>query len=385
MSDVIAPFGFLTAGQIIFGRGAREQAAARTAKYGTCIALVRGKSVAWVDVFKDELRTVGVTVHEVSCTQEPSLPMISQALDGLRPHGVDAVVAIGGGAVIDMGKALAALLPASGDPLTYLESVGQGQPLDTAPVPFVAIPTTSGTGAELTKNAVILVPEAGRKVSLRDDRMLPDLALVDPELTDGCPRSVTLASGLDAITQVIEPYLCNKSSPLTDALCRDAIPKGLAAIFKLAQGEDADARDAMSYTSMIGGMALANAGLGAVHGLAGVLGGRVLAPHGLVCGRLLGPVLMANHAKMTADGQTTARFDEVASWMEAAWELPRGQVFENLSGLLDDWGVPRLGEWVTAQTPLEPIAEEASGSSSMKANPCILSHKTLIGIMKQAI
>ncbi|MFK7745159.1 MAG: iron-containing alcohol dehydrogenase [Roseobacter sp.] len=379
------PFSFRTAADIRFGRGIRVQAPEVLGRFGAQVALVRGRSVPWVDQLSRDLVANKAEVHEVFCTQEPSLPMVETALNTLRPLNVDAVVAVGGGAVIDLGKAIAALLPAQDRPIAYLEGVGGGQPLGAAPLPFVAIPTTSGTGAELTKNAVILVPEAGRKVSLRDDRMLPDVAIIDPELTDNSPRAVTLSSGLDAITQVIEPYLCNKSNPMTDALCHDAIPKGLAAINHLAHGENEQARDAIAYTSMIGGMTLANAGLGAVHGLAGVMGGRLHAPHGLICGRLLGPVLQANTAALEAEGMDTARFDQVAVWIADMLDLPIPTAFAQLPLLLDRWNVPRLTEWVPAGTDLEQIANEAATSSSMRANPCELSRETLVEIIKQAI
>ena len=248
----------------------------------------------------------------------------------------------------------------------------------------MAIPTTAGTGAEVTKNAVIAVPDAGRKVSLRDQRMLPDLAIVDPALTDNAPREVTLASGLDALTQVVEPYLTPRANPLTDALCQAAIPMALRALQRLAAGEDPSARDDMCFVSLCGGMALANAGLGAVHGLAGVIGGRLGAPHGLICGRLLGPVLVENHQALLDEGAPVHRFAELGGWMSAAWEVSQAAPFGDLSVLLDRWEVPRLSQWMTQQTDLAAIAEEAAAASSMKANPCVLSQAALVRIMRAA-
>jgi hypothetical protein len=166
--------------------------------------------------------------------------------------------------------------------MDHLEVVGRGLPLTEAPLPFIAIPTTAGTGSEATKNAVIGLHDQGRKVSLRDDRMLARLAIVDPALTDGTPWAVTLASGLDAVTQVIEPFVSVKATPYTDAISAPAISAGLMALQRLRQGEDQDARDALAWVSLSGGLALANAGLGAVHGLAGVIGGLCPAPHGAV-------------------------------------------------------------------------------------------------------
>jgi alcohol dehydrogenase class IV len=310
--------------------------------------------------------------------------LLEDARAQAREFATDVVVAVGGGAVIDLGKAVAALAPSRNPAMDHLEGVGQGAPLIEAPLPFVAIPTTAGTGAEVTKNAVIAVPEAGRKVSLRDDRMLPRLAIVDPALTDNAPRAVTLASGLDAVVQVIEPYLCNRANPLTDAMSRAAIPMGLSALNQLAQRESHQARDQMAFVSLCGGLCLANSGLGAVHGLAGVIGGRLGAPHGLICGRLLGPALEVNHAALKRCDESTVRMDEVAGWIAASLGVPRETAFADLRQVLDNWGVAGLARWITSDTNLAEIAEEAAGSSSMRANPCVLETDELVGIMRAA-
>ncbi|MGC9420256.1 MAG: iron-containing alcohol dehydrogenase, partial [Rhodovulum sp.] len=232
-------FELLTPGRIVFGRGAAAGAAARIAAMGRRVLLVRGGSVGFADALAADLRALGAEVLGLRGQGEPTLDALQSALAEARAFAPDAVAAIGGGSVIDLGKALAALVPSDRPPLDHLEVVGQGLPLPRPPLPMAALPTTAGTGAEATKNAVIGVPAHGRKVSLRDDRMIPALALVDPGLTDGCPWAVTLASGLDAVTQVIEPYLSARASPLTDALCRDAIPRSLAALVRLAEAEDA--------------------------------------------------------------------------------------------------------------------------------------------------
>ena len=196
------------------------------------------------------------------CVANPICRLIEAALTEARAQAARAVIALGGGAVIDAGKALAALVPATRPVLDHLEVVGQGLPLDASPLPFAALPTTAGTGSEVTRNAVIAVPDARRKVSLRDARMVTRIAVVDPGLTDGCPRGVTLASGLDAITQVIEPYISTRANPLTDALTLPRVALALRALDRLMQAEDAAARDEMALTSLCGGLALANAGLG---------------------------------------------------------------------------------------------------------------------------
>lgn len=378
-------FSFLTAGRIEFGRGVSEQAAQLALGFGTRVLLVRGRSVPFVNDLRDALRGLGAEVEEVFSTGEPTLEALEAGLDIGRTLQVDVILAIGGGAVIDLGKAIAALLPGDGAMMDHLEGVGCGKPLTAAPLPMVAIATTSGTGAEVTKNAVITVPEAGRKVSLRDSRMVPDVALIDPALADHTPRAQTLASGLDALTQVIEPYVSRRANPLTDALCCAAIPKGAQALARLAEAECPQARDDMAFVSLAGGLALANAGLGAVHGLAGVLGGRLGAPHGLICGRLLGPVMVANAAAIGVAGGALDRFQEVAGWVAQGFDQAPDSVFERLPNLLDDWQVERLTHWLTPEVDLAQIAEEAAETSSMKANPCVLPASELVRLMRLAM
>tara|TARA_R110002049_G_scaffold188402_1_gene356782 strand:- start:9981 stop:11123 length:1143 start_codon:yes stop_codon:yes gene_type:complete len=377
----IGPFDFTTAGRIRFGRGVANDAAALALPFGRRILLVRGSSVAWVDELASQLRAQGATVTEYRAAGEPDIAGVTAATAAGRGAAVDAVVGVGGGAILDLAKAAAALIPSQGHIMDHLEVVGQGRALTTDPLPMVAIPTTAGTGAEVTKNAVIAVPDAARKVSLRDDRMLPRLALVDPALTDNAPRAVTLGSGLDALVQVIEPFLSSRANLLTDAICRAAIPMGIAALRQLESGEDSDARDAMAYVSLSGGLALANAGLGAVHGLAGVVGGRFGAPHGLICGRLLGPVLAANHVGMGP----SARMDAVLDWLATGFGLPRADVFAALDARIDAWGLDRLGRWIGSDADLTAVAQEAQASSSMRANPCILPVTTLEACLRVAL
>ncbi|WPZ23483.1 iron-containing alcohol dehydrogenase (plasmid) [Sulfitobacter faviae] len=375
----ISPFGFATAGRIRFGRGVAGEAASAARGYGRQVLLLRGGSVAWVDELARDLAAAGCEVTQLRGSGEPSVDDVRAAVAAGR--GADVVLGVGGGAVIDLAKAAAALIPSECDVMEHLEVVGGGKPLQADPLPMIAIPTTAGTGAEVTKNAVIAVPEAARKVSLRDDRMLPRLALVDPALTDGAPRGVTLGSGLDALVQVIEPYLSSKANPLTDALCRAAIPQGITALKRLAAGEDPAARDALAYVSLSGGLALANAGLGAVHGLAGVIGGRFGAPHGLICGRLLGPVLAANRDAIGA----TTRFSEVQMWLSDGFGLPEEGRFDALTAMLDDWGLDRLNQWIPEDADLGETAREAAASSSMRANPCVLEAETLEACIRAAI
>lgn len=370
------PFGFAGPAQILFGRGEFSRAPGLATGLGRHVFVVHGASRRHAQAFLDDL-DMPATAH--ACPREPDIGMLLGALDAARAAGADCVVAIGGGAVIDLGKAVAGLLDASSHPLDHLEVVGKGQPLVTPPAPFMAIPTTAGTGAEVTKNAVIGVPEHGRKVSLRDPRMLADIALIDPALTDHCPRETTLASGLDAVTQVIEPYICSRTNPMTDALCRDAIPRGLRALRRLMTAEDEGARDDMALTSLFGGLALANSGLGAVHGLAGVIGGLVPgAPHGAICGALLPHVLAANFANCPRDSLQARRIAEI-----------RVSIGESLGTAdLAQWarsgGLPGLAQMGVRPELHREIAEQAQSSSSMAANPVPLSVDVLMAVLRAA-
>ena len=376
---MIPPFTFATAGQIRFGRGAAEGGAvAAVLGFGTRVALVHGATEARAHWLIDALRDAGAQVRTIACPGEPTLAALDAARAALRADPPEVVVALGGGAVIDLAKALAALVPSARPALDHLEVVGKGLPLDQAPLPLVALPTTAGTGAEVTRNAVIGLPDQGVKVSLRDPRMYPDIALIDSSLMEEAPKTVVLAAGLDAVTQVIEPYVCARANPMTDALARAAIPSGLRALKAVVEGGTPDDWDAMAWTSLAGGLALANAGLGAVHGLAGVIGGVTGAAHGAICGALLVPVLEANRAAAPGSG-TRARLDWVAG------EIAR--VFGDTDGLAQ-WarshGLQPLTALGVAPDLRPEIAAKAQRASSMAANPVQFSDAALIEIMAAA-
>lgn len=357
-------FAFMTATEILFGRGKSGEAAKRAASLGRHVFLLNGANPTRADWLAKALVAQGCTVTRFPVATEPDTALLATAITAAK--GAEVIVSLGGGAVIDTGKAVAAMVPATRPLLDHLEVVGKGLPLDHAPLPFIAIPTTAGTGAEVTRNAVIGVPEHRRKVSLRDPRMLPRLAIIDPALTDHTPKAITLASGLDAITQVIEPYLCTRANPFTDALCADAIPKGLTALRRLMEAEDAEARDTMAWVSLCGGIALANAGLGVIHGLAGPLGGLKPAPHGAICGTLLPHGLAINRSKVT----DATRITQVLQWI--------GQAFQSDAPLqtLTQWsrvnGLPTLAQMGLTPQDCELAAEAALTSSSMQANPAKL-------------
>jgi alcohol dehydrogenase class IV len=365
---MIAPFGILAPGRILFGRGSAAGAQDLILAMGRRVLLVHGRDAARAGWLVDGLAREGAEVCAIGSPGEPTLDLLVAALAEAQRFSPTVVVALGGGAAIDLGKALAALVPATGAPLDHLEVVGPGLPLTAEPLPFVALPTTAGTGAEATRNAVIGVPERGRKVSLRDDRLIARLAIVDPALTDNCPRAVTLASGLDAVVQVIEPYLSTRANPFTDALCREAIPRGLAALHVLAAGEDAAARDAMAWVSLAGGLALGNAGLGAVHALAGVIGGRTGAAHGALCGALLPHVLRLHASRLDPGSRAGRRLAEVQAWIGAEF-AGGGDALASFEQWMHCAGLPRPSETGLSVADHAAVARDAEVASSMRSDP----------------
>lgn len=362
-------FSFATAAEIHFGRGTARIVPEAASRFSDRAMLVHGRDGARSAWLAEDLKNSGVGIVPIACPGEPDLKLVEAAVDVAREARPGVVIAVGGGSVIDLGKAVAALAPARDRALAYLEVVGEGRALTADPLPFIAIPTTAGTGAEVTKNAVIGVPDHRRKVSLRDARMIPDIAIVDPALTDGAPRSVTFSSGLDAVTQVIEPFLSTRACPLTDALCADAIPRGLRALLRLHQTEDPAARDDMALTSLFGGIALANAGLGAVHGLAGVIGGRTGAPHGAICAALLPRVLEVNAEALPVEDKLRRKLDRVFAWIADALEVRDEDATQALAMKIAEVGIPDLAKLGVTEGDMGDIALAARAASSSKSNP----------------
>ncbi len=375
-------FSFYSPQALHFGRGQAAQTAALAAGFGLRVLIVHGSNAARAAWLVEGCCASGLSVTTESCAAEPSLPALEAALDRLSTDRPDVVVALGGGSVIDFAKALAALIPCAGAPLDYLEGVGGGKPLDRAPLPMIALPTTAGTGAEVTKNAVIAVPEHGVKVSLRDARMIPNIAIVDAALMQGAPRHVTLAAGLDAVTQVIEPYLSVKATPMTDALCQAAIPKGVAALRAVVEQDAAEAWDDMAWVSTCGGLALANAGLGAVHGFAGVIGGQTGAPHGEICGALLPAVLASHVEKAKAGTQVHTRLMWILDLIDTAFEVETGAGLSALRNWSRDMGLRDLAQMGLNPEDHAQVAKLSAGASSMKGTPFALTHEDLIAILR---
>ena len=348
------------------------------------VVIVHGTLRTRVQSVIEQIRQTIDVVAQIEVHDEPSLPALERHLQGLQGLAMDGLIAIGGGSVLDMTKALAGLIPAKYPVMTYLEVVGNGRPLEQQPLPWIAIPTTAGTGSEMTKNAVIDIPDAQRKVSLRDSKLLPAIALVDPAFTDDTPKAVTLACGLDAVTQCIEPYLSNKRSFLTDSLVEPVIPRALQALHRLMSQETSEDRDTLAYTSMIGGIALANSGLGVVHGFAGPLGSVTGAAHGAICGALLPYGLKVNR-HFADDPIVIQRLDQIANWIIPILGGLKADAFDTLAAWIADQGITGLASLGLKEVDIRAVATASQASSSMKANPVALPFEALVSVLEEAL
>jgi len=348
------------------------------------VVIVHGTLRTRVQSVIEQIRQTIDVVAQIEVHDEPSLPALERHLQGFQGLVVDGLIAIGGGSVLDMTKALAGLIPAKHPVMTYLEVVGDGRALEQQPLPWIAIPTTAGTGSEMTKNAVIDIPDAQRKVSLRDSKLLPAIALVDPAFTDDTPKAVTLACGLDAVTQCIEPYLSNKRSFLTDSLVEPVIPRALQALHRLMGQETSEDRDTLAYTSMIGGIALANSGLGVVHGFAGPLGSVTGAAHGAICGALLPYGLKVNR-HFADDPIVIQRLDQIANWIIPIFGGMKADAFDTLAAWIADQGITGLASLGLKEVDIRAVATASQASSSMKANPVALPFEALVSVLEEAL
>jgi len=349
-------FEFATATRIIFGPGTLHEVGPIAAQMGSRALVVTGSTPARAAPLLDALAEQGIDAVTYSVAKEPTVGTARLGAQRARETSCDLVIGFGGGSTLDAAKAISALVTNGGDPLDYLEVIGRGQPITNPALPCITIPTTAGTGAEVTRNAVLASTEHQVKVSLRSPLMLPRLALVDPELTHTLPPAVTASTGLDALTQVVEPYVSHLANPLTDALCREGI--------------------------------LANAKLGAVHGFAGPLGGMFSAPHGVICGRLL-PYAVAVNVRALQDrmphSEALHRYDEVAQILTGNPDATADDGVAWVQELCDVLRVPSLADNGVTPDDFPVLIEKAAISSSMKGNPIKLTPDELREILVRAL
>jgi alcohol dehydrogenase class IV len=382
-------FEFATASRIIFGSGAQNEIGPIAREFGRHALVVTGSDSRRADGLKERLHGAGTASTSISIAHEPTTHDIVRAVAHARAADCDFVIGFGGGAALDAAKATAAMLANEGDLLAYLEVIGHAQPLAHPSLPCIAIPTTAGTGSEVTRNAVLASPAHRLKVSLRSPHMLPRLALVDPLLTHSLPAAVTAATGLDALTQLIEPYVSPRANPMTDALCVDGIRRAARSLRRAVEtGSDAAAREDMALASLFGGLALANAGLGAVHGFAGPIGGMFPAPHGAVCAALLPHVVHANLAALRArasQNPALTRYDEVARLLTGKLHAAADDAVEWLRDLVNVLNIPALRSYGLTRGELPAVVEDAQKASSMKANPIVLTAEELLSVLLSAL
>ena len=383
-------FEFATAARIIFGEGSASQLPQLAQEKGSHALLVTDSfQPQSVSELMQALSDADLPFTHFPVSGEPSVELIDQAKAVANAAGCDMVISIGGGSVIDTGKAGAALIPNAGEVLDYLEVIGAGRKLSAAPLPFIALPTTAGTGAEVSKNAVLGSKAHRVKVSLRDIRMLADIALVDPLLTHSVPPAVTASTGMDALTQVLEPYVSHLSTPLTDGFCIEGLRRAGTSLRRVyAEPENASARSDMALTSLMGGLALANAKLGAVHGFAGVLGGMYGAPHGAICAALLPPVIAANIKALQErqpENPALRRYEYAAQFLLSDRSATAQDAMDWISECSRIFGIPGLGAYGVVAEDFDEIVAKSGVSSSMKGNPITLNVDELKAILTAAL
>lgn len=382
-------FEFSTATQIIFGAGKASKIGTYAPTLGRRAMVVTGRSSARAGIILEQLDKQGIESISFSVLGEPTTDIALAGVQKARQAACDWVIGIGGGSVIDTGKVIAALLTNEGELLDYLEVIGKGKPLEKMPAPYVAVPTTAGTGAEVTSNSVLESPEHRVKVSMRSPLMLPRLAIVDPELTYSMPPPITASTGLDAFTQLLEAFVSNKANPLTDGICREGLRRAAGSLVRVFEdGRDTEAREAMSLASLFGGLALANAKLGAVHGIAGPLGGMFKAAHGAICGRLLPYVMEMNISALQMrepESPSLVRYREVARILTGKTEAEPSDGIDWIQNICSRLKLPPLADYKITEADFPLLVEKGQAASSMKGNPIQLTEEELVKILQQAL
>ncbi len=382
-------FEFATAGRIVFGSGTVREVAPAALSFGKRVLLVTGCPEAVFAPLEEELRRAGLESLRLEVRSEPTLDLVREGTAKAREAGCEAVIAVGGGSAIDAGKAIAALASNGGDPLDYLEVIGQGRPLRLPSLPWIAVPTTAGTGAEVTRNAVLASPEHKVKASLRSPLMLARLAVVDPDLTLELPPDVTSSTGLDALTQLIEPYVSIRANAMTDMFCREGMLRVARSLERACRyPRDREARTDMSFASLLGGLALANAGLGAVHGFAAPIGGMFDAPHGAVCAGLLPQVMRVNIRALRArapDSPVLERYRDVARILTGRGEAQPEDGVAWVADLVERLGILMLRAYGVRREHVPVLVEKAARASSMRGNPIALTAEELTEILEAAL
>jgi alcohol dehydrogenase class IV len=381
-------FQFAAATQIIFENGSFKKVPGFIKNLGRKVLIVSGKNQNLTNQLSGWLKNPDFEFEIFTINSEPTTHHIEKGTALAKKTGCNVIAAVGGGSVIDSAKAIAALATNSGELADYLEVIGKGKKLEKAPLPYIAIPTTAGTGAEVTKNAVIKSTEHNVKVSLRSDLMFPTIAIIDPELTLTMPPEITASTGIDALTHLLETFVSRQSNPFIDMICSDGMTR-IAMYLERAflDGSDLKARENMAMASMLGGMALANVRLGAVHGFAGPLGGMFPIPHGAVCACLLPAVMEVNIAVLKEKKlkNQLLKFNEIARILTQN----KNSVAEDgviwVKEMVKKLKIPSLSDFNLTSGSFPELVEKARNSSSMKGNPVELDNKQLFEILNKSM
>lgn len=390
------PFEIARLPRILFGAGRVAELPALAAGFGRRALLITGSRAwsgsSWWQPLMDGLAGLGVETRHLRVEDEPSPQMVDEAVAAHRDWQPAVVVAVGGGSVLDAAKAVAGLLPHKTQVLDHLEGVGRGVPYNGPATPFIAVPTTAGTGSEATKNAVLSVRgPGGYKKSFRHDALVAQVALVDPELLASCPRGLMAAQGMDAFTQLLESYVSTRSNPMTDALAWSGMEAFRDGFFPALDGHP-EGRARIAYGSLVSGICLAQTGLGSVHGLASPLGAFFPIPHGVVCGTLLAEATEINIRALREREPHNPALGKYARvgrlLLQEGVDGGEHHALDGLVALLRQWverlEIPRIGGYGMAEADI-PQVVAASGGNSMKTNPLPLNDGELAELLRRRL
>ncbi|PNH91411.1 iron-containing alcohol dehydrogenase [Vibrio diazotrophicus] len=378
-------FQFMTSSRIIFGEGALENSLSLIKQFGYSVLLVSGKQSERARPIIDYLNQQKLRYQHVSISGEPNITMVEETAIIGRRFSPNLVVAIGGGSVLDMGKALAAIIPNQGNVYDYVEVLGRCVPLKTKPLPMIAIPTTASTGSEVTRKAVLKSGQDKVKVSLRSPDMIPDVAIVDPTLTYGTEPLISGRGAMETFTHLMESYVCGDPNPLTDMVCEEGMRKLSRAVLPACLQDDRTARADLSFAAMLGGMASTNAKLGAAHGLASALCGKLEAPHSVITARLSPYVMLENinAAQLAGRDDILNRYTHLAELLTGNSQAKIEDGVAWVEDMLDTLGLPLLSSFGVCNTSFEKVAQDALKSNSIKGNPIPLTKERLVYILNQ--
>ncbi|WP_087017453.1 iron-containing alcohol dehydrogenase [Thaumasiovibrio subtropicus] len=378
-------FQFMTSNKVIFGEGALNQSLTTLGRYGYSVLLVTGRGGERAEPVINYLMQQGMRYQQVAVWGEPVIAMVEELAAMGRRFKPDMIVAIGGGSVLDVGKALSAIIPNQGSVYDYVEVIGRNLPFKNAPLPCIAIPTNAGTGSEVTRNAVLKSAQEKIKVNIRNEALLPDVAIIDPTLTYGMDKALSARSGMDAFTHLMEAYVCNAPNPFSDMVCEEGLKKLSNALFLACEEDDFRARADMSFAAMLGGMARSNASLGAAHGLAAALGGRLTAPHGAITARLA-PFVMAENilvAEQMGRNDVINRYRKLGVLLTGDANAKPASAIDWVKDALIRLEIPSLQMYGLCRTMFTDIADDALRSTAIKGNPLPLTKERLEHILSE--